>query len=185
MEPDAPSSNAQLEPASPDRAASAYFTGGTLTDALRSALLKGTASAVPQAASATLRLQPLRYALLAGPDRLSTGLAGSMLRAFPPETSTFYPACPFYQWTGLLCPGCGGTRALAALAHGHLAEAVRWNGLIVALLAMGVAWMIWAGLRSLLQPAKPQAVWPSTPRTRPGRRAGAAALIFAVVRNLP
>lgn len=119
MEPDAPSKKALIEPA----------------------LLSGTASAVPRRGFATLRLQPLRYAPQA---MLAACLAGIMLRLFPPGTSAFYPACPFYRWTGLLCPGCGGTRAVAALAHGHLAEAVRWNGLIVALLAAGAGWFAWA-----------------------------------------
>ena len=56
------------------------------------------------------------------------------LYVFPPETNAFYPQCPFHALTGLLCPGCGATRALAALVHGHLAEAMHWNGLVVLLL---------------------------------------------------
>ena len=27
--------------------------------------------------------------------------------------------CLFHEWTGLYCPGCGGTRALKALLRGH------------------------------------------------------------------
>ena len=30
------------------------------------------------------------------------------------------PPCYFYQLTGLYCPGCGGTRAVSALLHGHI-----------------------------------------------------------------
>ena len=27
--------------------------------------------------------------------------------------------CLFHEWTGLYCPGCGGTRAIKALLSGH------------------------------------------------------------------
>lgn len=30
--------------------------------------------------------------------------------------------CTLYTWTGLYCPGCGGTRAVFALAKGHFFE---------------------------------------------------------------
>jgi Protein of unknown function (DUF2752) len=56
------------------------------------------------------------------------------LYLFPPETNPFYPQCPFHALTGLLCPGCGATRALATLVHGNLAGAMHWNGLVVLLL---------------------------------------------------
>ena len=60
---------------------------------------------------------------------LVTGLA--ILRAYPPADSSFYPKCILHHWTGLHCPGCGGTRALAALTHGQIGEAIRVNPLIV------------------------------------------------------
>jgi len=67
-----------------------------------------------------------------------SGLASvaAVLYRFPPETFGFYPPCPFHALTGLLCPGCGATRALAALVHGNIAEAVHWNALFVILLPM-------------------------------------------------
>ena len=64
----------------------------------------------------------------------ATAAIAAVLYRFPPETSSFYPQCPFHALTGLLCPGCGATRALAALVHGNLADAMHWNGLIVLLL---------------------------------------------------
>ena len=43
----------------------------------------------------------------------------------------------------MLCPGCGGTRAIAALLRGDVHEALQWNALVTliapvaALLALG------------------------------------------------
>ena len=48
------------------------------------------------------------------------------------------PECPFHKWTGLLCPGCGGTRATLALLHGDWAASLRCN----ALLAPALAWLL-------------------------------------------
>lgn len=39
--------------------------------------------------------------------------------------------CSFYQWTGFLCPGCGGQRAFHHLLHGELSQALRSNALFV------------------------------------------------------
>ncbi|HEY0732130.1 MAG TPA: DUF2752 domain-containing protein [Chitinophagaceae bacterium] len=43
----------------------------------------------------------------------------------------FFPPCPFYVITDLYCPGCGSQRALSALLHGDLAEAIQDNILLV------------------------------------------------------
>ena len=45
--------------------------------------------------------------------------------------SGIYPRCMFRQFTGLDCPGCGSQRALHALLHGHVAEAWRYNALLL------------------------------------------------------
>ncbi|MGE0732612.1 MAG: DUF2752 domain-containing protein [Acidimicrobiia bacterium] len=39
--------------------------------------------------------------------------------------------CPFRTLTGHDCPGCGSTRAIAALAKGDIADAVNYNALAV------------------------------------------------------
>jgi hypothetical protein len=36
------------------------------------------------------------------------------------------PSCPFNR-LGLLCPGCGNTRALSAFMHGHFIESIFYN----------------------------------------------------------
>src|SRR6266849_5239206 len=62
-------------------------------------------------------------------------LVGALtLYLFPPEENTFYPQCPIFRLTHLYCPGCGATRALAALLHGRLTEALHYNALLVLLL---------------------------------------------------
>ena len=42
------------------------------------------------------------------------------------------PKCPFHLLTGLDCPGCGNQRAVHALLHGNLREAVAANPFFVA-----------------------------------------------------
>jgi len=37
--------------------------------------------------------------------------------------------CPFYNLSGLPCPGCGLTRAFVCCAHGQLAAAWEWHPL--------------------------------------------------------
>lgn len=63
-----------------------------------------------------------------------------VLVLFPPERYGFYPRCPFFEATGLLCPGCGGTRALAALMRGDLIAAWHLNALLVTLLLSAAGW---------------------------------------------
>lgn len=58
------------------------------------------------------------------------------------------PGCTFHRLTGLHCPGCGMTRAAAALAHGDLAAAFRFNpvGMVLlplALIGLGLEALAW------------------------------------------
>ena len=62
--------------------------------------------------------------------------AALVLNRFPPAQYGFYPTCPIHQLTGLKCPGCGITRALAALTHGQLTEAVHDNALLLLLIPL-------------------------------------------------
>ncbi|ADW67519.1 DUF2752 domain-containing protein [Granulicella tundricola] len=70
----------------------------------------------------------------------ATLLTTATLYAYPPETTSFYPVCPIHALTGLLCPGCGATRALSALLHAHLTQAWHLNPLIIALLPLALAY---------------------------------------------
>ena len=42
--------------------------------------------------------------------------------------------CLFHKVTGLLCPGCGVSRMCIALMRGNIAEAAKYNGLLLFLL---------------------------------------------------
>jgi len=53
-----------------------------------------------------------------------------------------YPTCPFLFATGLLCPGCGTLRALYALVHLDVVQAVSANVLTVLAVPL-LAWMWW------------------------------------------
>lgn len=62
---------------------------------------------------------------------LSTAVAAIVVAAavwaFDPMQAPWMPKCMIHELTGLSCPGCGFTRALHSLLHGHPLEAVRYN----------------------------------------------------------
>jgi hypothetical protein len=88
-----------------------------------------SASPLPRGA-ARLQLERLRL----GAMILAAGAGAAVLYARDPATPGFFPECPFHRLTGLYCPGCGSTRALYQLLHGHLSQAVAYNPAMVAAL---------------------------------------------------
>lgn len=50
---------------------------------------------------------------------------------FEPGKSGFFPGCPFRFLTGFTCPGCGTTRALHQILHGHFYAAFALNPLLL------------------------------------------------------
>ena len=99
---------------------------------------------------------------------------------FDPAKNNFYPVCLFHKLTGLNCPGCGATRALFALLHGHILRALHDNALFIFSLAALMVWgapFVWRKWRH--QPAQfnlpPKFLWTFL----------AVAFLFAVLRNLP
>ncbi len=48
-----------------------------------------------------------------------------------PHTVDGLPPCHIHAYTGLLCPGCGTTRALQALVHGDIALSLRQHPLLI------------------------------------------------------
>ena len=41
------------------------------------------------------------------------------------------PACPFYNYFGLFCPACGGTRALISLLKLDLVSSILYNPIVI------------------------------------------------------
>jgi hypothetical protein len=62
---------------------------------------------------------------------------------FEPGKTGFFLLCPFRWITGIICPGCGSTRALHQLLHGNLAAAFLLNPLFV----VALPFLIWGFLR--------------------------------------
>ena len=111
----------------------------------------------------------------------AAGLAGAaLLYRFSPQENSFYPRCPFYALTGHLCPGCGATRAIAELLHGHVAAALHFNAamtLLLPVLLWYFAKMYWTAVR------ENRIEWPQVREWR-WRAALAFVLLFAVVREI-
>ena len=71
-------------------------------------------------------------------------LAGAAyLFVFEPGKSGFFPACPFRLLTGFTCPGCGTTRAMHQILHGHFAAAFMLNPLLL----LAIPFLLFALLR--------------------------------------
>ena len=105
-------------PTPPDRAAAGTVTGG-----------------------ASLLVAGRRVPPLLGP--LAVGVAGVIAGVVAHVVDLPYrPLCPFLVLTGYWCPGCGSSRALHALAHGDLAEALARNPMTTVTVPLLVFW--WA-----------------------------------------
>jgi len=59
-------------------------------------------------------------------------LAGAVyLFVFEPGKTGLFPVCLFRLVTGYTCPGCGSTRAMHQLLHGHVVAAFMLNPLFL------------------------------------------------------
>ncbi|GHD15454.1 membrane protein [Nocardiopsis kunsanensis] len=112
-------------------------------------------------------------------------LAGALiLHLFDPsQEGNPYPTCPFLFLTGLQCPGCGTTRALALITHGDLLGAAGMNPLTVLLLPflllVHVRWLI-----GTLRPGRALRPEPDVP-VRVMVTILVGIVVFWVLRNLP
>jgi hypothetical protein len=97
-----------------------------------------------------------------------------------PNQAGHYPTCPFLYVTGYYCPGCGSLRAVHALVHGHVGQAIDHNLLAMAFLPyLAFAWVAWVR-RSWTGTTKrdlapPWVIWSLL----------AVVIAFWVLRNLP
>ena len=111
----------------------------------------------------------------------ATGLAGAaFLYRYSPQEHSFYPRCPFYALTHHYCPGCGATRAVAELLHGHVAAALHFNTAVTVLMPV-LLWyfarMYWTAVR------ENRVEWPQIPEWS-WRAALAFVLLCTVVRDI-
>ena len=65
--------------------------------------------------------------VFAGAGILTVGAGAVIVGNFNPATAGFFPVCPLYKLTGILCPGCGLTRGFHALFHGDVLGALHYN----------------------------------------------------------
>ena len=69
---------------------------------------------------------------------------------FDPAENILFPKCIFHTVTGLECPGCGSQRAFHQLLSGNIAEAFKYNALVVVsipylgLWALLTLWKMWS-----------------------------------------
>ncbi|WP_412078282.1 DUF2752 domain-containing protein [Streptomyces xanthophaeus] len=100
--------------------------------------------------------------------------------AVDPNEPGHYPVCPLFRLTAVLCPGCGGLRSAHAFAQGDLITAFGANALAVA------GYFVFAGFMALwLSRAARGGPVPKIVLKPPyWWGIGAAALVFAVIRNL-
>jgi hypothetical protein len=111
---------------------------------------------------------------------LAAAAAVAAVAVVDPNEPGHYPACPFLLVTGQYCPGCGTLRAVHAMAHGDLGEALARNPLTVAAVPLVLLiWLAWARRAVTGRPrswaAPGWAIW----------ALGAAVVVFWVLRNLP
>jgi hypothetical protein len=114
---------------------------------------------------------------------LAAGALAALAIAFaclPPQRFAIYPVCLFHRWTGLDCPGCGITRALADLMAGHWRDAASYNPLVFVAVPAAAAFALFQGYFVLRCNC-----W--RPIAFPGRWVNAACvgmLLFGVIRNI-
>ena len=90
------------------------------------------------------RTEDSRYSLSAARYRLPLAILSYPAFLLAARFVPFHrlpSTCLFLRVTGYPCPTCGMTRSTEALAHGNLAQAVRFNALgPVVVLLIGICW---------------------------------------------
>lgn len=101
---------------------------------------------------------------------LPVGVVLTLLWRYPPGTVSFWPRCQIQKLTGLYCPGCGMTRALARLVRGDVLGSLSYNVLLIPFVCLLVALFFSARLRQNGDLAWKMCIF---------------LLVFTVLRNLP
>lgn len=101
----------------------------------------------------------------------------------PVEIPGATPTCFTYSQFGIYCPGCGNTRALHALTHGHIIETFDYN-LLFPFAVIVLAWYFCVGFSTLL--FRRRVMWiPSRIPTAGAIGIGVVVVLFTVLRNIP
>jgi hypothetical protein len=99
--------------------------------------------------------------------------------------SGLYPQCLLYQTTGIYCAGCGATRAVRALLHGRVLEALHDNVLFISLLPVALFFIARPVGRAWRADRWPAIQWSQRELLLRGLGSLAVMLLFMAVRNLP
>jgi len=113
------------------------------------------------------------------------GGATAFLFAVDPNHHAVYPQCLLYNATGIYCAGCGATRAMYALLHGRIIEALHDNALFIALLPLILYVAGSYALKAWRDNAWPQTTVDSRTLMWRGLSIFALMIAFMVLRNLP
>jgi hypothetical protein len=117
---------------------------------------------------------------------LAVAAAAAVVCAFvwladPTTAGGLIPVCPTKLLLGIDCPGCGSSRMLYSLLHGHLMAAVRFNALALVALVL----LVWAYVAWVYGRVVGRRIW-SWPHHRWAAPVTLALVVaWSVVRNLP
>src|SRR5258705_11475 len=75
---------------------------------------------------------------------LAVGAGAAAMTALGARLGLQPPRCVFHAVTGYPCPGCGSTRAMRQLWHGHVSTARWFNPLMTVAAFAGLAWALYA-----------------------------------------
>jgi hypothetical protein len=113
------------------------------------------------------------------------GGISAFLYMVDPNRHAVYPQCLFYNATGVYCAGCGATRAIHALLHGRVIEALHDNALFVATLPLFLYVIGSYALTAWCVNAWPKIPVDGRKLTRNGIFIFLLMIAFMVLRNLP
>ena len=115
------------------------------------------------------------------------GCAGlsAFLYAVDPVQHRVYPQCWLYNMTGIYCAGCGATRAMHALLHGRILDALHDNVLFVSALPLLLFVVGSYALSAWQAKAWPQKDLPASRLARWAIGTVAVMLAFMALRNIP
>src|SRR5271155_4662832 len=111
--------------------------------------------------------------------------ASLFVYAVDPSRHAVYPQCLLYNATGIYCAGCGATRAIYALLHGRVIEALHDNALFVAALPLLIYVIGSYALTAWCVNAWPEVPVDNHKLVRRGLAIFFLMIAFMVLRNLP